>query len=353
MGPKAICGHSAAWCMRCSLERRHFLRKFRIHISHLHLICLNNKEDKPSLWFKSHHNWTLFFLSVVRKTIAKIYTAESDTEIMKCTLSPRRSCGDFFLWLISISNTKILNSCKLTHHGLYIICSRNLKEVSLEAQDLISKILEPDPVKRFILFPAVYQSLHQRRRSSHKSQLEVVLHIPFSCIILHLIFNFIVGSPITIRYSASEALKHPWITGEGHFDVHKRHMPDVAKSFRDTFTRKVQPDRPGHMGPHGTLSFFHYCPTYQKVILPLLKFADGAILNRLFCSWEYEWYWHLQLHVWRFFLKESSIFRVIPRSEKISVGHFGIFLLRMKQKQFLRRGNGEREFILWGEIVFL
>ena len=53
------------------------------------------------------------------------------------------------------------------------------------------------------------------------------------------------------RFSASEALKHPWITGEGHFDVHKRHMPDVSKTFRDTFGKKVLPDRPGHLGPTG------------------------------------------------------------------------------------------------------
>ena len=55
------------------------------------------------------------------------------------------------------------------------------------------------------------------------------------------------------RFSASEALKHPWITGEGHFDVHKRHMPDVSKTFRDTFGKKVLPDRPGHLGPTGMI----------------------------------------------------------------------------------------------------
>ena len=32
-------------------------------------------------------------------------------------------------------------------------------------------------------------------------------------------------------------------------------MPDVAKTFRDTFGKKVLPDRPGHPGPTGQIIF--------------------------------------------------------------------------------------------------
>lgn len=45
------------------------------------------------------------------------------------------------------------------------------------------------------------------------------------------------------RFSASEALNHPWITGEGHFDQHRKHLLTACNSFRlhknETFTDKV------------------------------------------------------------------------------------------------------------------
>jgi hypothetical protein len=34
------------------------------------------------------------------------------------------------------------------------------------------------------------------------------------------------------RFSASEALNHPWITGEGHFDQHRKHLLTACNSFR-------------------------------------------------------------------------------------------------------------------------
>ena len=186
------------------------------------------------------------FLEGVRRTTGKIYTAGSDTETTKCKclvhqihdLSIFVLNFDIDKWSSQRTPSPILKS--FVHNTF----RRNLKEVSMEAQNLISKMLEPDPVKRSVSHLNI-------SRSSHRSKLKilVIIHSITSWLQYHL--KHIITLLTTFRYSASEALKHPWITGEGHFDVHKRHMPDVAKSFRDTFTRKVQPDRPGHMGPNG------------------------------------------------------------------------------------------------------
>lgn len=50
----------------------------------------------------------------------------------------------------------------------------------MEAQDLISKILEPDPVKRSVLFSAVYQSPISHLNNScstYQSKLKIFIAI--------------------------------------------------------------------------------------------------------------------------------------------------------------------------------
>jgi hypothetical protein len=42
--------------------------------------------------------------------------------------------------------------------GLLSLCREFLKDISPEAQDLISKILEPDPIKRSEIVPACFLS---------------------------------------------------------------------------------------------------------------------------------------------------------------------------------------------------
>lgn len=53
---------------------------------------------------------------------------------------------------------------------------------------------------------------------------------------------------LTHRFSASEALAHPWITGEGHFETHQKHLLTASNSFRIHSTSRSHntPTTPTH-----------------------------------------------------------------------------------------------------------
>jgi serine/threonine protein kinase len=103
-------------------------------------------------------------------------------------------------------------------HGTFSMTSAAFKNVSKEAKDLISGMLQ---VVRLVLSPVIMKIL--------------------TCIFL-VIRTFHHQVDPKNRLSASECLKHPWITGMAHTDKHLAHLSDVQVAMKSRMEKRKAAD---------------------------------------------------------------------------------------------------------------